>query len=375
MVPSAKEDLGKFFIIGFQGEAPDDDLRYIVRSCRPSGIILFKRNINNKLQLLDLINELQSLSPGAPLLVAMDQEGGRVWRLPGEFTFFPAAERLGRIGSEPLARSAARVMAMELAAVGIHCNFSPVLDLNTNPGNPVIGDRSFGDDPVRAAGLARAMLLGFRDYGITGCGKHFPGHGDTDTDSHLTLPVVGHPLERLHAVELAPYRHLLQDPRSPLDLIMTAHILVPGLDPDHPATLSPKILRGLLRQTLGFRGVVITDDMEMGAITRDHSAEDAALLALKAGADLLLYCHTPSLVPVCMETVARAAASGRLPVRRIRQSLNRVQRFRQRLFQRFPSRSTRARLFSRIGSPEHRAVADRIAGTGEPVAGKGRGLA
>ena len=249
MRASMARELGSFFMIGFQGETPDEELRYVVKSCKPAGIILFKRNIQDRFQLIDLTNELYSLSISYPLLIGIDQEGGRVWRMPEEFTFFPEAARLGRIGSEPLARSAARVMAMELAAAGIHCNFSPVLDLNTNPANPVIGDRSLGDDPLRVAGLARAMLLGFRDYGITGCGKHFPGHGDTDLDSHLTLPVVGHPRERIETVELAPYRHLIQDPQAPLEMIMTAHILVPGLDPDLPATLSPKIIRGLLRRS------------------------------------------------------------------------------------------------------------------------------
>jgi len=352
--------LGRFFIIGFQGESPDDDLRHIMRTYQPCGVILFKRNINNKSQLLDLTSSLQSILPKDPLLVSIDQEGGRVWRLPGEFTFFPEAACAGLVGSEPLARSAAGVMAMELAAVGIHCNFAPVLDLNTNPDNPVIGDRSLGDDPVSVAGLARAMLLGFRDYGITGCGKHFPGHGDTDVDSHLTLPVVEHSRERLHAVELAPYRRLIEDVRSPLELVMTAHILVPSLDPMRPASLSPRVIRGLLRRVMGFRGLVITDDLEMGAITRDYSPPEAAILALKAGADLLLYCHTPSILPACVETLARALESGEVPARRLLQSMNRMERFKKRLFQRAPSHRVRARLFSRIGSPEHRAVADRL---------------
>jgi beta-N-acetylhexosaminidase len=354
------KELGQFFMIGFQGKSPDDELRHIIRTCRPSGIILFKRNLESPAQIRSLTDELQSILPGHPLLVSVDHEGGRVWRLPEEFTLFPEAECLGRSGSESLARSVARVMSMELSAVGIHCNFSPVLDLNTNPLNPVIGDRSMGTDPLMVARLARAMLLGFRDYGITGCGKHFPGHGDTDLDSHLELPSVRHPRERIHAVELAPYRWLLGDSRSPLDLIMTAHLLVHHLDPQYPATLSPKILRGLLRRTLGFRGLIVTDDMEMGAITRNYSPQEAALLALQAGADLLLYCHTPSLLPLCMETLGRSLDAGEIPFRRLRRSSIRIQSFKNRLLRRFPNGRVRTALYSRIGSPKHRAVADRL---------------
>ena len=359
-MPFGETDLGQFFIIGFQGTSPDDELRTIIRTCRPSGIILFQRNLESPSQIRALTEELQSILPGHPLMISIDQEGGRVWRFPSEFTLFPEAECMGRSGLETLARSAARVMAMELSSVGIHCNFSPVLDLNTNPRNPVIGDRSLGTDPVTVARLARALLLGFRDYGITGCGKHFPGHGDTDLDSHLELPVLQHNRERLHSVELAPYRRLLEDPRTPLELIMTAHLLVPSLDPTYPATLSSKILRGLLRGAMGFRGLIVTDDMEMGAITRNYPPQEAAFLALHAGADLLLTCHTPSLLPLCMETLGRALEAGEIPPRRLRESSIRIQRFKTRLFRRFPSKRTRDILYSRIGSPGHRTVADRI---------------
>ncbi len=361
---SLEKNLGRLFIIGFQGTEPDEELRQIVRTCRPGGIILFKRNLENPEQVRRLTNELQSIDPGHPLVVSIDQEGGRVWRLPEGFTYFPELELIGRSGSERIARSASRVIARELAAAGIHCNFSPVLDLNTNPLNPIIGDRSLGTDPGEVARLARAILLSFREHGITGCGKHFPGHGDTDLDSHLELPMVRHPLERLLSVELAPYRTLLMAPGNPLELIMTAHLLVPSLDPERPATLSRTILKGLLRDRLGYRGLIITDDMEMGAITRNYAAPAACVQALQAGADLLLYCHTPSLLPLCLEAVRMAVKRGEISSRRLGRSLNRVEKFRKVLFRRFPSARTRERLFSRIGSPEHQAVADGVATLG-----------
>jgi beta-N-acetylhexosaminidase len=357
-MPIRIEELGQLFIIGFHGSSADVELRNILRTCHPGGAILFKRNLQNPEQISALTAELQAILPKNPLMLCVDQEGGRVWRMPREFTFFPEAALIGRIGKETLARSVARVIAVELSAVGIHCNFSPVLDLNTRPSNPVIGDRSLGTDPLQVARLARAILLGFRENGISGCGKHFPGHGDTELDSHLELPTVHHDQERLEAVELAPYRWLLKDHKNPLEMIMTAHLMVPCLDPIRPATLSHTVLTGLLRQRLGFGGLIVTDDLEMGAISETYSPQQAALLALKAGADLLLYCHTPSHLPACLETVRRALDKGEISASRIRRSLARIRRFKKNLFRRFPSSKARQSLYPRIGCPEHRIVAD-----------------
>jgi len=357
---SLEKALGRLFIIGFPGTEPDRELRGILRECGPGGIILFKRNVESAAQVRRLTGTLQSANPHGPLLISIDQEGGRVWRLPEPFTRFPPLARIGRAGSERIARAAARVMAAELAAVGIHCNFSPVLDLNTNPDNPVIGDRSLGTDPVEVARLARAILRGFREQGVLGCGKHFPGHGDTDLDSHLELPTVPHDLERLSSREWEPYRLLIQDPRSRLDLVMTAHLLVPCLDPRRPATLSRAVLTRILRERLGYRGAIVTDDLEMGAITRHYEPQEAALLALEAGADLLLCCHTPSLLPRCLEALRRALRRGAISERRVRQALIRTERLRRRVFRGFPAVNRREVEFARIGCPEHRAVAEAV---------------
>ena len=362
-----KADLGQLFVIGFEGKDLDPEVRNLIRDVGPAGVILFQRNLESPEQILDLTRALQDASPHRPLLVSIDQEGGRVWRLPPPFTFFPEARTLGTAGLDSLAWSAAKVIAGELAAVGIHCNFSPVLDLNTNPDNPVIGDRALGTEPENVACLARSILLSFRENGIAGCGKHFPGHGDTDLDSHLALPTLSHHWSRLFEVEMAPYKILLQDPRKPLELIMTGHLLVPELDPKRPATLSRRILKGILRRHFGFQGLIITDDLEMGAITGTYPVPESSRLAFQAGADLLLICHTPTLLPDCIEALHRALQKGEISSGRVAMSLRRISDFRKRLLGRLPSESSRKRLFYRIGSTEHVRIAQRVGSYQEPA--------
>lgn len=355
-----KKALGQLFIIGLDGTELSQDLRDLFRRYPPGGVILFKRNLEDPEQIYRLTRDLQATDAPLPVLVCIDQEGGRVWRLPSAFTFFPEAQALGNAGSDALAYSAARVIAEELAAVGIHCNFAPVLDLHTNPKNPVIGDRSFGSDPTSVTDLARSVLLSFRAHGIAGCGKHFPGHGDTDLDSHETLPTVSMDRKRLSSLEMSPYRILSQDARRPLELVMTAHVQYPDLDPERPATLSRRILRGELRGQVGFQGLIVTDDLEMGAITEAYGPDEAALLAFRAGADLLMFCHTPSHLPICVETLYRSLRGGQTSYGRVKRSLNRIERFKKRLRHRLPSESARQVLFRRIGCADNRLVADYV---------------
>ena len=359
-IDSIREALGQLFLVGFDGTELSRDLRDLFRHYRPGGVVLFKRNLSDPDQIHRLSRDLQQPADPLPVLVCIDQEGGRVWRLPAPFTFFPEARALGNAGSDSLAYSAARVIAQELSAVGIHCNFAPVLDLHTNPDNPIIGDRALGSEPSPVATLARSILLGFRSYGIAGCGKHFPGHGDTDLDSHRTLPTVSLPRERLASVEMSPYRILAGDARSPLELVMTAHVLYPELDPQRPATLSRRIVRGALRGRLGFEGIVVTDDLEMGAITESYAPEEASLLAFRAGADLLMFCHTPSHLPVCIETLHRSLERGGTSYGRLRRSLCRIRRFKKRLRGRLPTEAVRSELVRRIGCPEHRRIAEQV---------------
>lgn len=355
-----KRAVGQLFLVGFEGTELSRDLRDLFHHYPPGGAILFKRNLEDPAQIHRLTQNLQKTEACIPMLVCIDQEGGRVWRLPPAFTCFPEAQALGNAGSDSLAHSAARVIAEELSAVGIHVNFAPVLDLHTNPENPIIGDRALGSDPSAVAGLARSILLSFRSHGIAGCGKHFPGHGDTDLDSHQTLPTVSLSRKRLHTVEMSPYRILTQDPRRPLELVMTAHVRYPELDPKRPATLSSRILRGALRGQLGFQGIIVTDDLEMGAITESYGPDEVSLLAFRAGADLLMFCHTPSHLPACIETLHRSLQRGDPSYSRLRRSLNRIERFKKRLCQRLPAESIRRARFERIGCAEHQQIAEQV---------------
>jgi beta-N-acetylhexosaminidase len=359
-IEDLKTALAQLFIVGFEGTELSGDLRDLFRLYPPGGVILFTRNLEDPDQIDRLTRDLQDPEAHLPLLVCIDQEGGRVWRLPDGFTFFPEARALGNAGADSLAHSAAMVIAEELAAVGINCNFAPVLDLHTNPKNPVIGDRAFGSDPQAVTALARAILLGFRSHGIAGCGKHFPGHGDTDLDSHETLPTVSMDRKRLSSVEMAPYRLLARDARRPLEMVMTAHVRYPELDPGRPATLSRKILQGALRGQIGFDGLIVTDDLEMGAITEAYGPDEAALLALRAGADFLMFCHTPSHLPACIETLVRSLQRGETSYDRVRRSLNRIEKFKRRLRFRLPDASARSRLLRRIGCADHQRVAERV---------------
>jgi beta-N-acetylhexosaminidase len=356
-----RKALGQLFIVGFTGTEPDKDLLDLFRHYPPSGVILFKRNLEDPDQIYRLTRDLQKLETPFPMMVCIDQEGGRVWRMPPPFTLFPEAQALGNAGFDTLAHSAAKVIAMELAAVGIHCNFAPVLDLHTNPDNPVIGNRALGSDPTPVTTLARSILLSFRQNGIAGCGKHFPGHGDTALDSHATLPTVSLPRERLLAFEMAPYRALIGDARKPLELVMTAHVRYPELDAERPATFSARILKGILRRQLGFQGIIVTDDLEMGAVTETYGPAEASLLSFRAGADLLMFCHTPAHLPGCIDTLQRALKGGGISACRMRQSLNRIQRFKRRLHQRIPPEPLRAARFRRIGCAEHQRVAEQVA--------------
>jgi beta-N-acetylhexosaminidase len=355
-----KTALAQLFIVGFDGTELSQDLRDLFRHHPPGGVILFSRNLEEPDQIHRLTRDLQTLDAPLPPLVCIDQEGGRVWRLPSPFTRFPEAQALGSAGLDSLAYSAAKVIAEELCAVGINCNFAPVLDLHTNPENPVIGDRSFGSDPSSVTTLARSTLLSFRAHGIAGCGKHFPGHGDSDLDSHETLPTVTLSRERLFSVEMSPYRILCQDTRKPLELVMTAHVRYPELDPERPATLSSGILTGTLRRHLGFEGIIVTDDLEMGAITGSYGPDEASLLAFRAGADLLMFCHTPSHLPSCIDTLYRSFARDKTSSRRLRRALYRIQRFKRRLWERLPPEPIRRTLFQRIGCAENQQTAEQV---------------
>lgn len=287
-------DAGQVIVAGFDGAQPAPELRSLAARGALGGYILFRRNLNLPLsEIAALLLQLRrSLPPALPPWLGVDQEGGRVGRLSAPFAHLPPMRVLGERGDPAWTERAATVVGGQLHALGFNLNFAPVLDVDSNPDNPVIGDRSFGREVPRVVEHGRAFAAGLRRAGIAACGKHFPGHGDTALDSHHALPRVRHPRSRLDAIELAPFRAL----SAALPTLMTAHVVFDALDPDTPATLSRAILDGVLRQQLGYGGVVFTDDLEMGAIQQHYGTGEAAVLAIAAGADCVLVCATPERV-------------------------------------------------------------------------------
>ena len=309
-------DVGNFFILGFDGISAPASLRMLSRRHGLGGVILFDRNIESPGQLKRLTAQLQSLS--GSLLISIDQEGGRFQRLrPPYFTAFPPACEV----TPRTALDLGRRMGQELAGLGINVDFAPVLDVNTNPHNPIIGERSFGPDPQFVAEVGKLFVRGMQEKGVLACGKHFPGHGDTDQDSHLTLPVVDQPVERLYTVELAPYRELIG---HGLRAIMTAHVLYPALDPELPATFSPMILCEILRKELGFKGLIVTDDMGMAGSLSQADLPEACIQAFAAGCDLLLVCENHDRHEEIIEALRKSIHKSESLKRRAWESLERL---------------------------------------------------
>jgi beta-N-acetylhexosaminidase len=295
---------GQLLFAGFEGTQVPGDLARLIAEGRVGGVILFARNLRDPHQVRALTRELHSHAPeDAPLLIAIDQEGGRVQRLPEPWTQWPPMRGVGNADDLELTRAVATSLARELSDLGIFLDFAPVMDVDTNPKNPVIGDRSFGRDPEHVANHGTAFITAMQEANVAACAKHFPGHGDTSTDSHLELPRLDHDLDRLRRVELPPFRTAVD---ANVASIMTAHVLFPRLDKKRPATLSPDVM-ALLRQELGFEGVVFSDDLEMKAVAAHFGPEQLVSGCLEAGVDALLVCHDASLRLEVLRRLERAS--------------------------------------------------------------------
>ncbi|MFC4077028.1 beta-N-acetylhexosaminidase [Salinithrix halophila] len=329
-----EEKVGQMFIVGFQnGDRPAREMNrqanILIRKDHVGGIILFDRNIGTPRQVGHLTNQLQdtalAVSPQIPLFVSVDQEGGKVARIREGVTNFPGNMALGAARDEELAYQAGRVIGEELRAMGINMNLAPSLDVNNNPANPIIGVRSFSGDPSLTSVMAKANLRGYREGNVLSVIKHFPGHGDTSMDSHVDMPTVDHPFSRLNRVELVPFKSAI---REGVDAVMSAHITFPSIDdtPGLPGTLSKKVLTGLLREKLGYDGVIMTDDMEMGAIVENFGSAEAAVRAVKAGADIVLVCHDLTRQQQSIHAVIDAVKKGEISEKRIDHSLQRILR-------------------------------------------------
>ncbi|HAI21712.1 MAG TPA: hypothetical protein DCM14_07460 [Clostridiales bacterium UBA8153] len=325
-----EEKIGQLFMFGFAGREVTPGLAEFTARYRPAGFIYFGRNIHNPASARRLSEDLCALARRLgmpPLLIAADQEGGPVLRLRQGATPIPSAMALGASGDAGLVEAAAHLAARELLAVGINMNLAPVLDVNNNPANPVIGIRSLGGDPAQVAKLGVAAVRGCQRAGVLSTAKHFPGHGDTHLDSHHHLPTIGHPRSRLAQVELVPFEAAVG---AGVEAVMTAHIVYPELEPGLPATISAAAIQGLLRSELGFGGLVVTDCMEMAAIQDGWGTARASLLAIEAGADLVLISHQPALQEAAFQGVLQAARSGELSLNRIDASVRRVLQAKER---------------------------------------------
>jgi beta-N-acetylhexosaminidase len=345
------DTIGRLFMVGIPHPALDDKTRQLLHKLRPGGVILYRRNYRDPETLAALCTEIHSLFSDYTLLVALDHEGGRVHRLAPPFTHFPPVATLGRIGSAALVQRVGQAMGQELDSIGIDVDFAPVLDVLTNPRNRVIGDRAFSADPQVVGLLGCALMRGLREGGVIPCGKHFPGHGATSVDSHKDLPRDERGEEEFLRTDLSPFRQAIAEQ---VEMIMTAHVLYPALDSNLPATLSLLILDELLRRRLNFQGVIVTDDLEMGAIVRHFTVEQAAVDALRAGADLLLICHSLERAVAARDACARALSDGTLLPQRVEQAGQRIEALRQTRCHQRPVTTVS------IGAPEHQRLVEEI---------------
>jgi beta-N-acetylhexosaminidase len=360
--PSAlRRQIGQLLIAGFDGHQLPVELKALAREFGLGGVILFARNIADPEQVAELCYEAAVLMPDLPLWVSVDQEGGRVARLKAPFTEWPPMATLGRSGDVHLAERFAKALASELKAVGFTLDYAPVLDVHTNPKNAVIGDRALAGQAAEVARLGSAIIRTLQAEGIAACGKHFPGHGDTSTDSHHELPLIEHPIERLRDVELVPFRAAVA---AEVATIMSAHVFLPALDEKRPATLSRPILTDLLREELGYRGIILSDDLEMKAVAGEYGVPVSAVLAVEAGCDGMLICSgNHDTQAAALEALVHAVEDDRLRLSRVEAALMRQQRAKER-FLAAPSVArprTRRALGDVLGRDDHRAVADEMA--------------
>jgi beta-N-acetylhexosaminidase len=352
MSASLDRDVASLLCVGFHGTAPSPEVLELIRR-GVSGVILFSRNVESAEQVAELTAALKRAA-GRPLLVAIDQEGGRVARLRAAqgFTELPPMRAIGAAGDERLAFEVGGLLGRELRAVGIDQDYAPVVDVDTNPRNPVIGDRSLSRDPDVVGRLGAALALGLQAAGVAACAKHFPGHGDTSQDSHVDLPRLPHAIERLRRVELPPFRALAQ---AGVAAVMTAHVVFEPFDRRRPATLSPAVMK-LLREEIGFQGCCVSDDLEMKAVAAHFPLEEAAPGAVAAGVDQLLVCHQATLQHRAIDLVRGAVEAGRIAPARVAEAKARVERLLRWAGPPPEPREVR----SRLRTAEHLALAERL---------------
>jgi len=345
---------GQLIVGGFDGTSLPRGYERALRDGRRGGAILFRRNVGDVESTGALCRALtRAAQGGAPPFIGVDQEGGRVVRLGPPVLSLPPMRTLGDAASPELITRAGAALGSELSAIGFNIDFAPVLDVDSNPDNPIIGDRSFARTPERVAECAVAFARGLETEGVMACGKHFPGHGDTSVDSHVDLPIVPHGLPRLREIELPPFHAAA---KAGIASMMTAHVVCEGIDPGRPATMSPAICTQLLREAIGFGGVLFSDDLEMDAVAARQPIADAAVSAMAAGCDVLLVCAREDRQEEALEALIRESEKSATFRARCEEARHRSEDMRRR----FPLRA-RDQPLEALGSERSQAVARDIA--------------
>lgn len=333
MEMTVRQMLGQKLVFGFHGTELSPEFKELLREYKIGNVILFLRNVASAQQLRHLCADIQHLileETGLPAFIIIDQEGGMVSRLPRDAVNVPGAMALAATGNPENARLASQITIRQLRGLGANFNMAPVLDVNSNPNNPVIGVRSFGDEAEAVTAFGCAAIAPYENSGVLCCVKHFPGHGDTAVDSHLGLPRVDKTEEELEQTELIPFRRAIQ---AGTPAVMMSHVLFPNIEPEQlPCTMSRRMVTGLLRQKLGFEGLILTDCMEMGAIQDHFGTPEGVVASIKAGVDLAEISSSFQLEQAAAEALNRAAERGELDLGEIQASVERILKFKQTLY-------------------------------------------
>lgn len=326
---SLEEKIGQLLIVGIEETTIEEDTIKLIEDHKVGGFILFSRNIKDEHQTLELLNSLKeaNFNNDIPLFLSIDEEGGRVSRLPKSFAKLPEAKKIGDMNNKDFSFKYGKIVGERVKLLGFNVDFAPVLDINSNPKNPVIGNRAFGStiDVVVDNGLK--VMEGIQSVGVIPSIKHFPGHGDTDMDSHVNLPKIEKDINELENLELVPFKKAIDDG---VDMVMVAHILFPKIDSEHPSTMSKEIIDGILREKLDFKGVVISDDLTMGAIVKNYSLENAVVSFLKAGGDIALVCHGKDNPNKVIEKIKEALDEGILAEEEINEKVYRILKLKEK---------------------------------------------
>lgn len=351
---------GPLITMGIQGKTLSDDEKKFIISNQIGGVVLFTRNFDNPKQFHELCHDIHSLRlkmpDKTPLFLSIDQEGGRVQRIKEPFTVWPPLRKVGDIDNPTLSFLFSQKMGQELRAFGINLNFAPCADIFSNPKNTVIGDRSLGSDPEHVAKHVSAIVRGYIKSDVLACVKHFPGHGNTLIDSHEDLPKEDAELKRLEDFEMLPFKRAF---KARVEMCMTSHILFTKVDSKYPASLSEIFIQKVLREHCRFRGLVVTDDLDMGALRKHFSIEDIAVQAVKAGSDVLLYCNEPMSPVKAIDAIIGATAQGVLNKAELDARIKRVQQFKKDNIQN-PDPISFEEAQKVINNPEHKELAAAI---------------